>query len=223
MTSVMQLSHVDVLVHALATCHSLVCKADTDADTDTIELPGPGPVLPHAPPADAQPTAPLVGDSMEVQLFEMTAWRLATGRAPSALQLPDVEYSVVRPPLPGAAAAAVGVTGMGVTGVAPVRPYPGRASTDHVDSFVILRDLPFSSALQRSAVLAGAVCGGARGPVFAFVKGAPEQIERLCVAPSLPADYAETVRRYTLAGYRVLAIAGVALPHVSWEQVGGLS
>ena len=40
------------------------------------------------------------------------------------------------------------------------------------------------------------------------VKGAPEQIAKLCIKDNLPEKFDENLSRYTLEGYRVLALAG---------------
>jgi magnesium-transporting ATPase (P-type) len=44
------------------------------------------------------------------------------------------------------------------------------------------------------------------------VQGSPEKIQRLCVADSLPRDYASMLDRYASHGYRILAIACKFVP-----------
>lgn len=54
----------------------------------------------------------------------------------------------------------------------------------------------------------------------AFVKGSPEKIEELCLPETLPSDYNEVLARYTMRGYRVIALAVKALPaSLSYRKV----
>ncbi len=41
-----------------------------------------------------------------------------------------------------------------------------------------------------------------------YVKGAPEAIGRLCIAETLPADFAAVVAAYSVRGLRVLGLGG---------------
>jgi len=45
-----------------------------------------------------------------------------------------------------------------------------------------------------------------------YVKGAPERIEELCIPNSIPEDFSEVLRAYTLRGFRVIALAHRRLP-----------
>ena len=81
----------------------------------------------------------------------------------------------------------------------------------------IIRQLTFSSSLARMSVVVREL--GSRN-FQVFTKGAPERLEELCTAESIPADYHSRLKEMTLAGYRVLALATRTLDRqVNWVQV----
>ncbi|XP_063298835.1 polyamine-transporting ATPase 13A3 [Pelobates fuscus] len=85
----------------------------------------------------------------------------------------------------------------------------------------IVRQFPFSSALQRMAVVAR-VLGDKR--MDAYVKGAPEVIASLCKKDTVPADFAIVLEEYTKQGYRVIALAHRRLESkISWHKVQNIS
>lgn len=51
-----------------------------------------------------------------------------------------------------------------------------------------------------------------------FVKGSPEKIGELCVPATLPLDYEEVLARYTMQGYRVIALAVKELPALNYRK-----
>ncbi|CAJ0959799.1 unnamed protein product [Ranitomeya imitator] len=81
----------------------------------------------------------------------------------------------------------------------------------------IVRQFPFSSALQRMAVVAK-VLGEKR--MDAYVKGAPEVVAGLCRPETVPSDFAIVLEDYTKQGYRVIALAHRKLESkISWHKV----
>lgn len=81
----------------------------------------------------------------------------------------------------------------------------------------VVKQFEFTSNLQRMSVL---VWDRKRRALFVFCKGSPEQIRDRCVAESLPADFTQTLRRYTESGRRVLAFGVKRVPLDSrWEKV----
>ncbi|MEE6501481.1 hypothetical protein FKM82_004204 [Ascaphus truei] len=85
----------------------------------------------------------------------------------------------------------------------------------------IVRQFPFSSALQRMGVVAR-VLGEKR--MDAYVKGAPEVIASLCKQETVPADFAGVLEEYTKQGYRVIALAHRRLEtKMSWHKVQNIS
>lgn len=68
--------------------------------------------------------------------------------------------------------------------------------------YKILREYEFVAALRRMSVV-----GEKDGMRRVFTKGAPEVMADLCVAPSVPANFADLLHHYTHGGYRVIACA----------------
>ncbi|KAH9367897.1 hypothetical protein HPB48_000670 [Haemaphysalis longicornis] len=68
----------------------------------------------------------------------------------------------------------------------------------------IVRELPFSSGLQRMSVVTR-MLGSTHFDVFC--KGAPETIASLSKADTVPPDFVDTLTSYTQRGHRVLALA----------------
>ncbi|XP_077579697.1 polyamine-transporting ATPase 13A3-like [Stigmatopora nigra] len=84
-----------------------------------------------------------------------------------------------------------------------------------------VRQFPFSSALQRMSVI---VRRPGRPRFDVYLKGAPETVARLCRAPTVPADFAETLESYTRRGLRVIALAhGQTEPGLTCLQVQSLN
>ncbi|XP_041034671.1 probable cation-transporting ATPase 13A3 [Carcharodon carcharias] len=68
----------------------------------------------------------------------------------------------------------------------------------------ILRQFPFSSALQRMTVIAKNLD---EQSLAAYCKGAPETIVKLCTKESVPDDFLEVMESFTQCGYRVIGLA----------------
>lgn len=122
----------------------------------------------------------LVGDPLEIQMFESTSWALdeehREGNSQSSTN--DVVLASVRP--------------------------QSQSKLPQDYELAILLRFDFASKLQRMSVV---VRNKASNGCFAYVKGSPEKIASLCEPGSLPADYVETLAAYTQKGYRVIAFA----------------
>uniref|UniRef100_A0A8C5GQL5 Polyamine-transporting ATPase 13A3 n=1 Tax=Gouania willdenowi TaxID=441366 RepID=A0A8C5GQL5_GOUWI len=68
----------------------------------------------------------------------------------------------------------------------------------------IVRQFPFSSALQRMSVVAR-LLGEKR--MDAYMKGAPEVVASLCRRDSVPVNFPKVLEGYTKQGFRVIALA----------------
>ncbi|GFY37225.1 probable cation-transporting ATPase 13A3 [Trichonephila inaurata madagascariensis] len=80
----------------------------------------------------------------------------------------------------------------------------------------IIRQFPFSSALQRMSVMCRTL--GSRH-MDLYCKGAPEKITSLCLSETVPVNFPELLKDYTLQGYRVLALAHRKLDSkLSWHH-----
>ncbi|XP_077509717.1 polyamine-transporting ATPase anne boleyn isoform X2 [Amblyomma americanum] len=137
----------------------------------------------------------LSGDPLDLKMFEATNW---------VLEEPDIDdnskYDIIAPtvvrPGPASSLKTPSVPSLNASGdltEVPSSPEVG-----------IVRELPFSSALQRMSVVTR-VLGSTHFDVFC--KGAPETIASLCKADSVPQDFVETLTSYTQQGHRVLALA----------------
>uniref|UniRef100_A0A452RAB0 ATPase 13A3 n=1 Tax=Ursus americanus TaxID=9643 RepID=A0A452RAB0_URSAM len=85
----------------------------------------------------------------------------------------------------------------------------------------IVRQFPFSSALQRMSVVAR-VLGDKK--MDAYMKGAPEVIASLCKPETVPVDFEKVLEDYTKQGFRVIALAHRKLESkLTWHKVQNIS
>uniref|UniRef100_A0A8C4V611 Cation-transporting ATPase n=1 Tax=Falco tinnunculus TaxID=100819 RepID=A0A8C4V611_FALTI len=88
--------------------------------------------------------------------------------------------------------------GQGSTHAIVVRPGPKA-----MEGVTILRQFPFSSALQRMSVIAQEIGGEKQ----VFTKGAPEMVAMLCRAETVPSNFESKLLLYTAQGFRVIGLA----------------
>ncbi|XP_038671734.1 probable cation-transporting ATPase 13A3 isoform X2 [Scyliorhinus canicula] len=85
----------------------------------------------------------------------------------------------------------------------------------------IVKQFPFSSALQRMSVVARVL--GAKH-MDAYLKGAPEMVANLCKAETVPNKFSEVLNIYTKQGFRVIALAHRKLgSKLTWHKVQNVS
>ncbi|XP_053516139.1 polyamine-transporting ATPase 13A2 isoform X1 [Artibeus jamaicensis] len=128
-----------------------------------------------------------VGDPMDLKMVESTGWVLEEGLA-ADVALGTQVLAVMRP---------------------PVQEPQRQGLEEPLVPVSILGRFPFSSALQRMNVVV--VWPGAAQPE-AYVKGSPELVAGLCSPETVPTNFAQVLQSYTMAGYRVVALAGKPLP-----------
>ena len=79
-----------------------------------------------------------------------------------------------------------------------------------------LKLFPFSSDLQRMTVVTNIIEdheeGFSQPSTYVFCKGSPEKVEGMCNPSTMPSDYRAVLNTYTRKGYRIIALAGRALP-----------
>lgn len=169
------------LMHALATCHAVKLV-----------------------------NGELVGDPLDVKMFESTGWALEEGDDYNGSLLATATKSTGKR---RAAAAAMPVP----TVVRP--PNSERFSLDFSGGSVyelgVIRTFDFSAALRRQSVIAKRL--GARYNEV-YVKGAPEAIRELCFSDTIPRDFDQVLLDYTNHGYRVIAMAGKPIK-MSWPKL----
>uniref|UniRef100_A0A7N6BWA7 Polyamine-transporting ATPase 13A3 n=1 Tax=Anabas testudineus TaxID=64144 RepID=A0A7N6BWA7_ANATE len=85
----------------------------------------------------------------------------------------------------------------------------------------IVRQFPFSSALQRMSVVVRRL---GEKHMDAYLKGAPEVVASLCKQHTVPQTFTDTLETYTRQGFRVIALAHRQLESkLSWHKVQSLS
>ncbi|KAI0379960.1 hypothetical protein F5Y04DRAFT_282429 [Hypomontagnella monticulosa] len=146
----------------------------------------------------------LLGDPLDVKMFEFTGWTFEEGSQGSTDQEEDEQGgfspSVARPPL----ATLYDTDGYGTA--------QGQNAPVELG---ILRSFEFVSQLRRASVIVRAF-GQQSGNIY--VKGAPECMRDICRPESFPDDYDELLSYYTHKGYRVIACATRYLKKLSWVK-----
>ncbi|XP_055343769.1 polyamine-transporting ATPase 13A3-like isoform X2 [Paramacrobiotus metropolitanus] len=135
----------------------------------------------------------LLGDPLDVIMFESTGWVLE-------------EKSVIRNVSEGTKTVKITMA----------RPKEDQVEKGHGGTHVeMLREFPFTSSLQRMAVIAQVQ---PNAEVEFYVKGAPEKVMAMCDPHSVPVDFLDQLAHFSSVGNRVIAVAykpaGHLEPHV---------
>lgn len=143
----------------------------------------------------------LVGDALEVKMFESTRFRLEEVSHGSVHAEKGIKVYVCEPE-----------DVLLARRVQNVECVPRE--------YGIAKVFDFSSDTQRMSTL----CHDLNShEAFICSKGAPEVIKGLCLESSLPADYQEILASYTQCGFRVLACAYRPLPKMSLAEASKLT
>lgn len=196
------------------------------------------------------PSQHLVGDPLEMQLFDTTGWRLSEPGDAEHAYVPSIAapYTYVHPKDEHGIAFNLSENRNQLPHASPntdsdfakdrleawanngfggrFKPWKEKIAS----GLAVLKHYTFSSHNQRMSVLVGACLGaGAKddgevreGPVFSYIKGAPERIIKLCNPHSIPADFSQRLQSYTSQGLRVLAVAGRHVPG-TWSEAKTLT
>ncbi|KAJ8320109.1 hypothetical protein KUTeg_001696 [Tegillarca granosa] len=142
----------------------------------------------------------LSGDPLDLIMFESTKWLLEEpGRDTSKFD--TIMPTVVKP--------------------CTKKTYLASDMTQPPFEVGIIRQFTFSSSLQRMSVIARTL---GKDCMDVYTKGAPEKIISLCKPDSVPDDIQDTLHRYTIQGYRVIALAWKSLdPKLPWHQAQRIS
>uniref|UniRef100_A0AAY4ABI6 Cation-transporting P-type ATPase N-terminal domain-containing protein n=1 Tax=Denticeps clupeoides TaxID=299321 RepID=A0AAY4ABI6_9TELE len=85
----------------------------------------------------------------------------------------------------------------------------------------IVRQFPFSSALQRMSVVTRRL---GEKHMEAYLKGAPEVVASLCKSSTVPVNFTEVLEGYTSHGFRVIGLANCQLEtKLTWHKVQTLN
>ncbi|XP_054838156.1 polyamine-transporting ATPase 13A3 [Eublepharis macularius] len=146
------------------------------------------------------------GDPLDLKMFEATGWILEEATEEETALHNRIMPTVVRPPK-------------------QLLPESAPAANEDLELFElpatyeigIVRQFPFSSALQRMCVVARAL-GQKR--MDAYAKGAPEVVAGLCKPETVPIDFERVLEEYTKQGLRVIAVAHRRLEsRLTWHRV----
>ncbi|XP_035764116.1 probable cation-transporting ATPase 13A3 [Neolamprologus brichardi] len=153
----------------------------------------------------------LSGDPLDLKMFEATGWILEEATEEETSLHNRIMPTVVRPPkqlLPPEPA---------VTPEQDMELYELSAAYE----IGIVRQFPFSSALQRMSVVAR-LLGEKR--MDAYMKGAPEVVTSLCRRETVPENFAAVLEGYTKQGFRVIALAHRRLESkLTWHKVQNIN
>ncbi|XP_020772878.2 LOW QUALITY PROTEIN: polyamine-transporting ATPase 13A3-like [Boleophthalmus pectinirostris] len=146
----------------------------------------------------------LSGDPLDLKMFSATGWVLEEPTQEETALHNPIMPTVVRPP----------------NHVAMETDLGDLTETSSCE-IGIVRQFPFSSALQRMTVVVRRL---GKKHMNAFLKGAPEVVASLCKPHTVPENFTETLEAYTLQGFRVIALAHRRLEtKLSWHKVQALS
>ncbi|XP_004675168.2 PREDICTED: probable cation-transporting ATPase 13A3 isoform X1 [Condylura cristata] len=152
----------------------------------------------------------LSGDPLDLKMFEAIGWILEEATEEETALHNRIMPTVVRPPK-------------------QLLPESVPAGNQEMELFElpaiyeigIVRQFPFSSALQRMSVVAR-VLGDKK--MDAYMKGAPEVIASLCKPETVPVDFEKVLEDYTKQGFRVIALAHRKLESkLTWHKVQNVS
>uniref|UniRef100_M3XX42 Polyamine-transporting ATPase 13A3 n=1 Tax=Mustela putorius furo TaxID=9669 RepID=M3XX42_MUSPF len=152
----------------------------------------------------------LSGDPLDLKMFEAIGWILEEATEEETALHNRIMPTVVRP-------------------AKQLLPESTPAGNQEMELFElpaiyeigIVRQFPFSSALQRMSVVAR-VLGDKK--MDAYMKGAPEVIASLCKPETVPVDFEKVLEDYTKQGFRVIALAHRKLESkLTWHKVQNIS
>ncbi|XP_027704557.1 probable cation-transporting ATPase 13A3 isoform X1 [Vombatus ursinus] len=152
----------------------------------------------------------LSGDPLDLKMFEAIGWILEEATEEETALHNRIMPTVVRPPK-------------------QLLPEPKPAASQSMELFElsanyeigIVRQFPFSSALQRMSVVAR-ILGDKK--MDAYMKGAPEVVASLCKSETVPSDFEKVLEDYTKQGFRVIALAHRKLESkLTWHKIQNIN
>ncbi|KAM8727787.1 polyamine-transporting ATPase 13A3-like isoform 3-T4 [Acanthopagrus schlegelii] len=153
----------------------------------------------------------LSGDPLDLKMFNATGWILEEPTEEETALHNPIMPTVVRPPKHT------------VPEANQNNPLTQNMELSELSSceIGIVRQFPFSSALQRMSVVVRRL---GEKHMDAYLKGAPEVVASLCKQHTVPQSFTETLETYTRQGFRVIALAHRQLESkLSWHKVQSLS
>ena len=139
----------------------------------------------------------LVGDPIDVGMFESTGWELIEDPEDTQNYDPKISTTFVRP------SQEKSLTEKIIN--------DNEANNEKIDDDIknhyeigIIRRFDFSSKLQRMTVIGKNLMNK---NFMSYCKGSPEKIRELCMPKTIPENFNDKLNYYTSKGYRVLALA----------------
>ncbi|KAF7669773.1 hypothetical protein LDENG_00124350 [Lucifuga dentata] len=153
----------------------------------------------------------LSGDPLDLKMFSATGWILEEPTEEETALHNPIMPTVVRPPkqvIPEAKHSIAVTQNMELSGLSSCE-------------IGIVRQFPFSSALQRMSVVVRRL---GEKHMDAYLKGAPEVVASLCKQNTVPQSFTDSLEAYTRHGFRVIALAHRQLESKhSWHKIQNLS
>ncbi|KAM9720213.1 polyamine-transporting ATPase 13A3-like [Menidia menidia] len=152
----------------------------------------------------------LSGDPLDLKMFAATGWILEEATEEETTLHNRLMPTVVRPPKRSVSGANQNNSAVHDMELSESLPY----------EIGIVRQFPFSSALQRMSVVVRRL---GEKHMDAFMKGAPEVVANLCKPHTVPQSFTGILEGYTGQGFRVIALAHRQLESkLSWHKVQSL-
>ncbi|XP_067329962.1 polyamine-transporting ATPase 13A3-like isoform X1 [Channa argus] len=153
----------------------------------------------------------LSGDPLDLKMFSATGWILEEPTEEETALHNPIMPTVVRPPK------------QNIPEANQNNPATKNMELSELSSceIGIVRQFPFSSALQRMSVVVRRL---GKKHMDSYLKGAPEVVASLCKQHTVPQSFTDTLETYTRQGFRVIALAHRQLESkLSWHKVQSLS
>ncbi|OAE34108.1 hypothetical protein AXG93_2891s1330 [Marchantia polymorpha subsp. ruderalis] len=153
-------------------------------------------------------TIHFIGDPLEIQMFSKTGWNHLIRPDDPVIRTEDI----TDPPIIW--------TNMHPSVETAIIP-PQEVDSHQI--LAVLRRFDFDSEIRlMSSIVLELPSSKAtfeESRIWVLVKGAPESLQEICTAESLPQDFTSQLQELTLSGYRVLACAYRLLESVTLQQV----
>ncbi|KAJ3186722.1 hypothetical protein HDU85_007542 [Gaertneriomyces sp. JEL0708] len=159
----------------------------------------------------------LIGDPMDVKMFEFTGWHIEEGGQAVAPKTANAARNLERRSSANDCHVLVSPPDVVEFGRRSLGPHEARKSEQKAFTELgVVRVFEFASNLRRMAVVVRRVrhgdenerpANGVHSSHEVFVKGAPEVMRSICRPGTLPKDYERQLNDYAHHGYRVIACA----------------
>lgn len=165
----------------------------------------------------------MMGDPLDLKIFQSTGWSLEDSK-----NIPEEEkYGTIYPIILRQPKSYI--NDLPESNVSTGREISRQSSVEDLLATVgltqaqkhfdhgIVREFPFTSALQRMSVITRCLSAHLFN---VYTKGSPEMIKQLCKPQSLPEGYSQQLSIFAKKGYRIIAIAFKSLdPKVNYTKI----